>query len=156
MGSISHHIRPLVITSFRGRHTHTHTHTLRRQDQFLETRHTDLWPVHSWFKNLILQRSLKIRGALVSQPPFNSCHLQLNSNSKYNIPLKAPPVLMCIKIQHSRTCLETNTALGQPCAVFPYLSTCPLVLYLPYTLVVVFQVIFMVYHTVSLSAMHFM
>ena len=27
MGSISHHITPLVINSLGGRHTHTHTHT---------------------------------------------------------------------------------------------------------------------------------
>ena len=36
MGSISHHITPLVINSLGGGHTHTYTH--RRQNQFLETR----------------------------------------------------------------------------------------------------------------------
>ena len=49
MGSISHHIMPLVINSLKGghththRHTHTHTHTQTQmqtsvQKQFLETR----------------------------------------------------------------------------------------------------------------------
>ena len=39
MGSISHHSVPLVITSLGGEHRHRYKHTLRRQDQFLETRH---------------------------------------------------------------------------------------------------------------------
>ena len=35
MGSISHHITPLVINSLRGRHTHTTTHTdIRGQSNF--------------------------------------------------------------------------------------------------------------------------
>ena len=39
MGSISHHITPLGITSLRGGHTDTQIHTLCRQNQFLEIRH---------------------------------------------------------------------------------------------------------------------
>ena len=33
MGSISHHIMPLVINSLRGGHTHTHTHILKFADR---------------------------------------------------------------------------------------------------------------------------
>ena len=35
---MSHHDKPLVITSLKGRHTDKHINTLCGQDQFLETR----------------------------------------------------------------------------------------------------------------------
>ena len=55
MGSISHHITPLVINSFGGGHTHTNTHTDIRTETILRNQaHTGLWPVHAWFKNYYL------------------------------------------------------------------------------------------------------
>ena len=60
MGSISHHITPLVINSLRGGHTHilkfTDKAILRNQA------HAGLWPAHAWFnylddfKNAILKK----------------------------------------------------------------------------------------------------
>ena len=40
MGSISHHITPLVINSLGGGHTHKHAYRRLQTKQFLETRHT--------------------------------------------------------------------------------------------------------------------
>ena len=58
--------------------------------------------------------------------------LQLNSNSKYNITLKAPPELVCTKNTALGACLEKNTALGfASCCI--YLSTRLLVLYFSYS-----------------------
>ena len=64
MGSISHHITPLVINSLGGRHTHTQTHTrkhthanthtriLSRTEAILKNQaHAGLWPACTWFKN---------------------------------------------------------------------------------------------------------
>ena len=53
MGSISHHITPLVINSLRA-HTHTHTHTNIHTDVSIETilrnqMHTNHRPAHSCF-----------------------------------------------------------------------------------------------------------
>ena len=46
----SHHIIPLAIHAFGGRHTDTHI-MIHEQKQFQETRHTSLWLVCAWFKN---------------------------------------------------------------------------------------------------------
>ena len=44
MGSISHHITPLVIYSLRGRHTHTQTHEDIRTDTILKNK------ARAWYK----------------------------------------------------------------------------------------------------------
>ena len=49
MGSISHHITPLVINSLGGRHTHKHANTILRTETII--RNQVLKPVHAWFKN---------------------------------------------------------------------------------------------------------
>ena len=60
MGSISHHITPLVINSLGGGDTHTHTHThthtqaYRRSQTEVILRNqacTGLRPARAWFKN---------------------------------------------------------------------------------------------------------
>ena len=48
MGSISHHIMPLVINSLGGRHTHMHTYRCAHRNNFKKPGHR---PVHAWFKN---------------------------------------------------------------------------------------------------------
>ena len=87
-------------------------------------------PVHvSWRSifRLLIPSFLRLHSA-----SFEESILQLNSNSKYNIQLKAPPELVCTKIHHSGACLEINTALGfASCCI--YLLTCPLMLYFPYS-----------------------
>ena len=55
MGSISHHITPLVINSLGGGHTHTHTHAQAyrhsRTEAILRNQVlTGLWPARAWFK----------------------------------------------------------------------------------------------------------
>ena len=54
MGSISHHITPLVINSLRGGHTHMQAHTriLSQTEAILRNQaHAGLWPACTWFKN---------------------------------------------------------------------------------------------------------
>ena len=69
MGSISHHITPLVINSLGGGHTHAHTHTHTHTHTRTHTHtqayrrswteailrnqvHAGLWPARAWFKKL--------------------------------------------------------------------------------------------------------
>ena len=47
MGSISHHITPLVINSLGGGHTHTHTHT----HAYIRTETILRNQARAWFKN---------------------------------------------------------------------------------------------------------
>ena len=66
MGSISHHITPLVINDLGGGHTHTHTHahththTQAHIQTFVDRSNSkkpgahDLWPACVWFNNLKL------------------------------------------------------------------------------------------------------
>ena len=50
MGSISHHITPLVINSLGGGHTHTHAYI--RTETILINQARRPAPVRTWFKNL--------------------------------------------------------------------------------------------------------
>ena len=57
IGSISHHVTPLVINSL-GADTQTHEHTYTYTDIPTEKNlrnqvHTSLWSVRAWFKNII-------------------------------------------------------------------------------------------------------
>jgi len=54
-GSISHHIMPLVINSFRGRHTHMQTYRHCGQKQFQETSHVPVFGRCTWFKKLLVK-----------------------------------------------------------------------------------------------------
>ena len=60
---------------------------------------------------------------------------QLNSNSKCNVQLKSPPILLCMNIQPSGACLDINTAVD--ClGLFLYniyVWICHLVVYVPCT-----------------------
>ena len=58
MGSISHHITPLVINSLRGRHTNTHAY-IRTETILRNQAHASLWPAHAWFKNLKIMNLTK-------------------------------------------------------------------------------------------------
>ena len=50
MGSISHHITPLVINSLGG--GHKHTHILLQTEAILRNQAlAGLWPSRAWFKN---------------------------------------------------------------------------------------------------------
>ena len=61
-----------------------------------------------------------------------SNHLQLNSNSKYNIHLKHHLNSCVQKIRHTGACLEINTTLGfVSCCI--NLLTCPLIPYFLYS-----------------------
>ena len=63
------------------------------------------------------------------EEPIAQLQYWLNSYSKYNIPPKALPLLVCTKnTALARTCLEINTALGFASRCI-YLSIRPLVLY---------------------------
>ena len=57
MGSISHHIMPLVINSLGGGYTHTNTHINMHTDVHTGTIlrnqvSTGLWLTHAWFNKL--------------------------------------------------------------------------------------------------------
>ena len=54
MGSISHHITPLVINSLGIGHTHTYTHIHLRTEAILRNQaRASLWLVLTWFKNIM-------------------------------------------------------------------------------------------------------
>ena len=57
MGSISHHITPLVVHSLRGGHTHTHANThayrhLQTKAILRNQARTGLWLAHAWFNKM--------------------------------------------------------------------------------------------------------
>ena len=53
MGSISHHIKPLVINSLRGGHTHTQTHTHTHTFADRSNSKKPGTRRHAWFKNYL-------------------------------------------------------------------------------------------------------
>ena len=68
MGSISHHITPIVINSLKGGHTHTNTHAYRRSRTEAILRNqarTSLQPMHASLKNLLLKIISFVTGAKI-------------------------------------------------------------------------------------------
>ena len=69
--------------------------------------------------------SLTIHYLHTGQLPY-----QLHSNSKCNVQLKSPPILLCMNIQPSGACLETVGCLDlSSYIIYAYVWICHLVMY---------------------------
>ena len=83
MGSISHHITPLVINSLGGGHTHTHTHThayIRTETILRNQARAGLRPARAWFKNGIGIEGQKVRKQVRDQR--NGAQVLLENENK--------------------------------------------------------------------------
>ena len=88
--------------------------------------HVSWWSLLNW--GLLFPSFLHLRSA-----SFEESILQLNSNSKYNIPLKAPPEFMYVYEKYS-TCSKSQDKYSTWVHLVLYLSLdTPFMLYFPYS-----------------------